>query len=201
LTMTIFILVISACTSIPEQIQGSYPEISPARVEPGVYGSSVRWGGIIIDSRNTENLTCFEVLSRDLDKYLRPKVEDRTNGRYIACKPGFHDPQVFSNGREITVTGNIRTIETRQVDEFDYRYPVLDVDELVLWEKRENVVVYNNFHDPFFYGPYGSRYRGFYPYYGYGYGYGYGYPYPMHSRGTARVRQTLPDAAELEPDQ
>jgi outer membrane lipoprotein len=195
LTVTIFILAISACTSIPEQIQGSYPEISPARVEPGVYGSSVRWGGIIIDSKNTEHRTCFEVLSRDLDKYLRPKVEDRTNGRYIACKQGFHDPQVFSKGREITVTGNIRTIETRQVDEFDYRYPVLDVDELVLWEKRENVVVYDNYHDPFFYGPYGYHYRGFYPYYG------YGYPYPMHSRGTARVRQTLPDAAELEPDQ
>ncbi|NCF63877.1 MAG: hypothetical protein GWP58_13585, partial [Gammaproteobacteria bacterium] len=87
------------------------------------------------------------------------------------------------------------TIETRQVDEFDYRYPVLDVDELVLWEKRETVVVYDNYHDPFFYGPYGYHYRGFYPYYG------YGYPYPMHSRGTARVRQTLPDAAELEPDQ
>jgi outer membrane lipoprotein len=195
LTVTIFILAISACTSIPEQIQGSYPEISPARVEPGVYGSSVRWGGIIIDSKNTEHRTCFEVLSRDLDKYLRPKVEDRTNGRYIACKQGFHDPQVFSKGREITVTGNIRTIETRQVDEFDYRYPVLDVDELVLWEKRETVVVYDNYHDPFFYGPYGYHYRGFYPYYG------YGYPYPMHSRGTARVRQTLPDAAELEPDQ
>ena len=195
LTVTIFILAISACTSIPEQIQGSYPEISPARVEPGIYGSSVRWGGIIIDSKNTEHLTCFEVLSRDLDKYLRPKVEDRTSGRYIACKPGFYDPQVFSKGREITVTGNIRTIETRQVDEFDYRYPVLDVDELVLWEKRENVVVYDSFHDPFFYGPYGHHYRGFYPYYG------YGYPYPMHSRSTARVRQTLPDAAELEPDQ
>jgi outer membrane lipoprotein len=164
LTVTIIILALSACTSIPEQIQGSYNEISPARVDPGVFGSSVRWGGIIIDATNKEDATCFEVLSRELDKYLRPKVEDRTAGRYIACKQGFHDPEVFSKGREITMTGNIRNIEVRRVDDFDYRYPVMDVNELVLWQKRRNVVVYHNSYDPFYYGPYARHPWGYYPY-------------------------------------
>ncbi len=66
LTITIVILALSACTSIPEQIEGSYPEISPARVEPGVFGSSARWGGVILDAKNKDSGTCFEVLSRDL---------------------------------------------------------------------------------------------------------------------------------------
>jgi len=189
-------LLFFACTTIPEQLQGTYFEISPARVEPSVYGSSVLWGGVIIDAKNKENHTCFEILSREMDKYMRPRVEDRTSGRFIACKPGFYDPEVFAKGREVTITGTIRNIEARQIDEFSYRYPVLDIDELVLWEIRQEVLVYNNY-DPFYY-----------PYY-WGYGFGYGYPYhrypyyggfPRHSYGgTARIRQTLPDPAVTSP--
>ena len=41
---------LSACTTIPEQIQGTYPEITPARVEPSVFGSDVRWGGVIVST-------------------------------------------------------------------------------------------------------------------------------------------------------
>jgi len=188
-------LVFTACTTIPEQLQGTYSEISPARVEPSVYGSSVLWGGVIIDAKNKQENTCFEILSREMDKYRRPLVEDRTSGRFIACKPGFHDPEVFAKGREVTITGTIRNVEARQIDEFSYRYPVLDIDELVLWEKRKDVLVYNNY-DPFYY-----------PYY-WGYGFGYGYPYhrypyyryPHHSYGgTARIRQTRPEPAITAP--
>ena len=99
LTLSIVALALSACTTIPEQIQGTYTEISPARVEPGVFGSGVRWGGVILDSKNQHNKTCFEILSRQLDKYLRPRLQDSTMGRFIACSKGFHDPLVFSKGR------------------------------------------------------------------------------------------------------
>ena len=44
--VTIAILAVSACTTVPEQIQGTYPDISPARIEPAVFGSTVRWGMI-----------------------------------------------------------------------------------------------------------------------------------------------------------
>jgi outer membrane lipoprotein len=197
LTISMFLLAVSACTAIPEQIQGTYPEISPARVEPGVYGSNVRWGGVILDSINKKGGTCFEILSRDLDKYLRPKLEDATLGRFIACKPGFHDPVVFTKGREMTVTGRIEKIEVRKVDEFDYRYPVLAVEDLVLWQKRKVVIRYRGYSDPF-YGPYGmhSRYWG-----GYGYGYGYPFyhrPFPMYNTGYAEPVSLLPGPAIIE---
>jgi len=191
LTITIIILTLSACTTVPEQIQGTYQEISPARVEPGVFGSSVRWGGVILDSRNDSGGTCFEILSRDLDKYLRPELEDSTAGRYIACKQGFHDPMVFKEGREVTMTGRIRSIEVRKLDDFDYRYPIMDVDNMVLWQKRRNVVVYRGFHDPF-YDPWYWRgpYWGHFPY--------YGRPYPYHGTGYAETRQLRPDPAIIE---
>ena len=182
-----FVLLLSACTTIPEQLQGTYADISPARVEPQVFGSTVRWGGEIIDSMIKPDSTCFEILSRDLDKYLRPEVEDRTAGRFIACQKGFHDPEVYAKGREVTVIGRIRNIEVRQIDEFNYRYPVLDVDQIVLWEKRQDVIYYDQFYDPFYY-PY---------YWGYPYGAYYPYrPYPPHS-GRAHVKQTLPDPSNV----
>ncbi len=194
LTITAVLLAVSACTTVPEQIQGDFPEISPARVEPGVFGSSARWGGVILGSRNSGSETCFEILSRALDKYLRPEIEDMTAGRFIACKSGFHDPLVFSKGREITVTGSIQRTEVRKVDDFDYRYPVMEVDNLVLWQKRRNVVVYRGFNDPF-YNPWywGPRWG---PYWG-------GVPYhrrawPMYSTGYAETRTLLPDPAIIE---
>ena len=191
LTITIVILALSACTTIPEQIQGEFTEISPARVEPGVFGSNVRWGGVILDSKNRDNGTCFEILSRDLDKYLRPRVEDQTAGRYIACKSGFHDPAVFTKGREVTMTGSVQAIETRKLDDFDYRYPIMEVDNLVLWQKRRNIVVYRGFNDPF-YDPWYWRgpYWGHFPY--------HRRPFPMYSSGFAETRQLLPDPAIIE---
>lgn len=200
LLVTAMIFLISACTTVPEQIQGDFPTITPARVDPGVFGSEVRWGGVILNAKNTDSQTCFEILSRDLDKYLRPELQDHTAGRFIACKDGFHDPLVFTKGREITMTGSIKNIEIRKLDDFDYRYPVLDVDHLVLWQKRRNVVVYRGFHDPWMWGGYrGWGHRGW-GYGGWGGGWGHPYyrPFPMHSTGWAETRTLLPDPSIIE---
>jgi outer membrane lipoprotein len=195
LAITVVALALSACTTIPEEIQGTYQEVSPARVEPGVFGSEVRWGGVILGSRNTDQGTCFEILSRSLDKYLRPELEDSTLGRFIACKAGFHDPIVFTKGREVTVTGRIQAIDTRKVDDFDYRYPVLAVDDLVLWEKRRIVMRYRGYNGPF-YGPWGGR-GGYWGAWG-GYPY-YRHPFPSYNTGYAEPIATLPGPAIVEP--
>ena len=88
--------------------------------------------------------------------------------------------------------GRVRDVEVRTIGEFDYRYPVVDLQELVLWEVREEVLVVDDYH-----GPYG------YPYYWHGPYWGY-YPYyrpgwPMHHRSYVRTRRLLPDPADL-PD-
>ena len=179
-----FVMAVSACTTVPEQIQGDYPDIAPSRAEPGVIGANVRWGGVILNSRNQGSQTCYEILSRELDKYLRPVQEDYTNGRFIACKQGFQDPLVFQKGREITATGTIRNIRVKNVDEYQYQYPVIDVDTLVLWEKRRQVVVYRGYHDPWTY-----HYPWRYPYWGWGHR-----PWGG-TRGYAEQRSLLPDAS------
>lgn len=191
LILAFAILALTACTTVPEQIQGSYPEISPARVDPGVFGTGVRWGGVIVSSQVKDDKTCFEVLSRDLDKYLRPKLDDSTAGRFIACKPGFHDPMVFAAGRELTVTGKIDSVEVRKLEEFDYRYPVVAVDDLVLWQKRKVIMRYRGFTDPW----YGPRY-------GWGGHWGYWGAYPYYrspwSSGYVEPQAVRPDPAVVE---
>lgn len=194
--LALALLALAGCTTIPEQIQGTFSDLSPARVGPADFGASVRWGGVLIDATNEENSTCFEVLSRELDKYLRPLQEDRTAGRFIACKAGFHDPEVFAPGREVTLTGTLRNVEVREIDRFDYRYPVVDVNELVLWQPRQEVMVIDHRYDPFWYPYYwGGWYGGYYPYY-------WGrYPFPMSGRSQVYTRQLRPDPAEVQPRQ
>jgi outer membrane lipoprotein len=199
--LTVIVALVSACTTVPEQIQGPYTQVSPARVDPAVFGTEVRWGGIILNAKNKNEHTCFEILSRDLDKHLRPEREDFTAGRFIACKSGFHDPEVFTRGREVTLTGRIRNIEERELDGFSYRYPVLDVDNLVLWKKRQTVMVVDHA-SPYWGYPYGAW---GYPYGAWGYPYGgWGYPYrygwPMHSRSRISTRELLPDPSIIETE-
>jgi len=188
----------SACTSVPTQLQGEFDAVSPARVNASEFGRNVRWGGVLIDTRNEADKTCFEVLSRDLDRYMRPEVSDTTAGRFIACTTGFYDPEVYSKGREVTVTGQIKELEERKIEEFDYRYPVLAVNDLVLWQKRKNVLVYNAPYSPFYYPYYwGGAWGGYYPYYRYPYGaYGPGYGAGFGG-GYMYERQLTPDASEI----
>lgn len=199
LILTIVTLGLSACTTIPEQIQGNYTDISPARVESGVFGSDVRWGGVILDTMVQKDRTCFEILSRELDKYLRPELQDSTLGRFIACSKGFHDPLVFAKGREMTVTGRIESIDVRKVDDFNYRYPVVGVDDLVLWQKRKVVMRYRGYNDGF-YGPWGGYGWGGYGWRGYGYGWGgYHRPFPGYSTGYLEPVVVRPGPAIVEP--
>jgi len=202
LALLTLILVLSACTTIPEQIQGTYAEISPARVEPSVFGSDVRWGGVIVGSTARDNQSCLEILSHDLDKYLRPKIEDSTAGRFIACQADFLDPMVFTAGREVTITGKIQKIEVRKVEDFDYRYPVVMVNDLVLWQKRQVVMRYRGFSDPFydpFYGPwYGYGRRGYWGGYWGGWGGGYWGGIPPYQTGYLEPKVLLPKPAIIE---
>lgn len=188
-------ITVSACTTVPTQLKGEYTELTPARVNAEAFGTTVRWGGVIIDTRNDQDQTCFEILSRNLGSYMRPEMEDSTLGRFIACKPGFYDPQVFAKGREMTLTGTVKAIEEHPIDDFNYRYPVVDAKDVVLWDKRKTILVYDRY-DPFYYPFYGGWAWG-YPYYRYPY---YGRP-AFPGRTLIYTRQPLPNPSPASPRQ
>ena len=154
----LILTVMSGCTSIPEQLKGDYPSLRPKDTNEQNLGTQVRWAGIILETRPEEGHTCFEILSRDLEKSMRPRNIDQSDGRFVACKRGFYDPEVFKKKREVTLTGKLIHIDIRKIGDFDYHFPVVDIDFMTLWPVRRNPTYYN-------YGPY-RPYYWHYPHYG-----------------------------------
>ena len=158
-------LALGACATVPAPLVGEFAALTPtASVASGSSGERVRWGGEIISVDPGADATCFEVLSRDLDSSARPLARDDSNGRFIACRAGFYDPEVFVRGRDLTVIGSVTGTEMGRVGEFDYTYARVAAESVYLWPKRPLVIQQRNHwgHDPFW-GP------GFGPYWGGGY--------------------------------
>ena len=154
-------LLLGSCTSIPEQLKGEYTALTPKGTTENDLQTPVRWGGTLLDTRPEDKYTCFEILSKQLQTSTRPIISDQAGGRFIACKPGFYDPEVFKKSREVTLTGKIIHIDVRKVGEYDYHFPVVDIEFMILWPKRRNRVYYSYrpyyWHYPY-YGPYYWRY-------------------------------------------
>ncbi len=159
-------MLMSACTTVPEQLKGDYPPLDPKDTGKGDLQTSVRWGGVILETRPEADHTCFEILATRLEKSMRPADTDKSSGRFIACKPGFYDPEVFEKNREVTVTGKLIHIDVRKIGEFDYNFPVVDIEFMSLWPERRTRVYYDHWggYRPYYwhYPHYGYRYR--YPY-------------------------------------
>lgn len=158
-------LLLTACTTIPEQLKGDYTTLIPKNSTEDNLQTPVRWGGAILDTRPEDNYTCFEILSKQLQTSMRPDNSDQADGRFIGCKPGFYDPEIFKKGREVTLTGKLIHMDTRKVGEYDYHFPVVDIEFMILWPKRMNRVYYGMYRPYYWHYPYyGPRYWR-YPYF------------------------------------
>ena len=158
-------LLFTACTTIPEQLKGDYISLTPKNSTEDNLETPVRWGGAILETRPENNYTCFEILSKQLQTSMRPENSDQAGGRFIGCKPGFYDPEVFKKGREVTLTGKIIHMDIRKVGEYDYHFPVVDIEFMILWPKRRNRVHYGMYQPYYWHYPYyGPRYWR-YPYF------------------------------------
>lgn len=156
---------LSACATVPQQLAGTYTTVSPDNAAAAAQGTRVRWGGRIIQTEPQERETCFFVLDEPLDSQARPERREQSRGRFVACKQGFYDPEVYGKGRDITVTGTVAGSETRKVGQYDYSYPRVEADVVYLWPKRP---VYAPgpypYYDPFF-SPFYDPFWGFGPLY------------------------------------
>jgi len=126
------------CARPPRPLAGEFPPVSvrDAQRDPPT-GTTVRWGGTLVRTTPTnDGRTCFEVVSRPLDRRARPTTSDESAGRFVACAPAFYDPDVYAPGREVTFVGTLDGTTTRPVGEVDYTFPVVDARVVHLWEPR-----------------------------------------------------------------
>ena len=168
-------LALGGCATIPQPLQGNYAPVSLESARSGTATAApVRWGGQIIQTEPREQQTCFYILAEQLDSQARPERGDEQGlGRFVACKQGFYDPEVFAKGREITVTGTLDGTVQHKIGEYDYTYPRVAANTIYLWPKRPIYV-----ETPSPWGPWGPC-DPFWSGWGCGWGYGpWGWGYP-----------------------
>ena len=131
------LLALAACARPPQRIDGQFPPIRPDEVQQGeLVGEHVRWGGVIVETMPREDETCIEIVSLPLDRRARPRLVDESFGRFLACAPGFYDPEIYDDRREVTVVGAIQGVERGTVGEQPYDFPRLDAEAVYLWPER-----------------------------------------------------------------
>jgi outer membrane lipoprotein len=122
-------------------------------------GKVVLWGGIIIGARNRKEGTLIEVLHKPTNGQGRPKEVDRSEGRFLALYDGYLDGAIYTQGREVTVAGEIKGKRVLPLDEIEYTYPLISVKQIHLWPPKREDWVYPY---PYHYYPW----RWYYPYWG-----------------------------------
>lgn len=140
----VLLFVLGACARPPAVLSGGpFSESTVREAQRGdLTGQRVRWGGSLVGTTPGKDETCFEVVSHPLDREARPRPTDDSDGRFLACAPGFFDPAVYAVGRELSIVGTLQTPSVGKIGEFEYRYPRVTVEHVFLWPKRETVQVY-----------------------------------------------------------
>ena len=149
--ITLLAVGLASCASVPRSLQGQFPATTPRDAATAANGQSVRWGGEIIKVEPKKDATCFEVLARELDANARPSLRTPSTGRFIACHPGFYDPEEFERGSELTVVGRLAGTELGKVGQFDYTYPRVEADSIHQWPPR-SIYARTPYYDPWMYG-------------------------------------------------
>lgn len=132
-------LFLNACVSIPEGIEA--PVQNPLLVDvlddPSVHrGKLVRWAGDIVALENADGESLVFVVAREVDGKGEPIVNDRSLGRFAIRLPAFTEPEIYEQGRKITVKGVLVDAIERKVGDFSYSYPVIDASAHYLWPKQ-----------------------------------------------------------------
>ena len=144
--LAICIFSLTSCVSIPPVLQGDFSSLTPAASkQQHPMNVPIRWSGLIINTVNRKDKTCFEIVQTQTNDSLRPvKVIPKESSRFLACKDGFMEPHAF-NKRLVTITGQLVAYSKQNIGEYEYEYPVVKTDKIYIW--RKNVPRYNYFNN------------------------------------------------------
>jgi len=140
------VLLCTACASVPKKI--ALPEntntvafLEAKSVSTSVVGQTARWGGVIASVKNNADNTMVEIVSFPLNRNLRPKPGDETEGRFRLYFNGLLDPVIYKKGRSITAIGKVSDIEAGKIGEHEYQFPVLKDANVHLWKEIQRTDV------------------------------------------------------------
>ncbi len=94
-------------------------------------------GGEVLKAKRLKDGTQIELLQLPLDRDERPILDrQRSHGRFFAIQPEFLDPATIAVGTKMTIVGEVSGAKTDQLDEVEYRYPVVIVKHLHTWQQQ-----------------------------------------------------------------
>jgi len=141
-----FLMIALGCaTVISKEIrdEASTLRMVEVRGDPQAYqGQAVIWAGVIIATTNLKDETVIEILHKPSDLQGKPKDVDLTQGRFLAVSKGYLDAAVYTQGRQVTVAGEITGTRVLLVGEYEYTYPVISMKEIHLWPVEKDVQYY-----------------------------------------------------------
>ena len=88
------------------------------------------------------------VLETSLDFLGMPESAKSSRGRFIARIPKFLDPAIYLSDRDITLAGEVIGAEEKELGATTYKYPVVLIKELYLWEKLSPQYPADTWYDP-----------------------------------------------------
>ncbi len=110
-------------------------------------GKSVIWGGEIIQVINQQDGTTeIEVFQEPLDFRGGPRDAPASEGRFLVLDFKFLNPYIYSEGRTITVAGEIQGEKFEPLGEMYYRYPLIAAKQIYLWP--DYYAYYNDDYNP-----------------------------------------------------
>lgn len=142
LPIVLLVLLAGCAPVISKQIRDQVrPETTFTEVlkEPERYqGQMIVVSGVIVSAENTKEGTMLQVLQRPAGFRGQPKGGDKTEGRFLALNSQYLDRYVYTQGREVTVAGEVQGKRILPLDKTEYRYPLIQVKELYLWPVIED---------------------------------------------------------------
>lgn len=134
LALIIAVLLTVSCTQPPKPLRGDFNTDSPkSYAQNPVENLAVRWTGFVVDIENKSDHSCLTIISKLADQHGKPSRRYRMDtGRFIACKPQFIDP-ASTLKKPVTVTGHVKKLLVKNVDEHPYPHPLVDASVIYIW--------------------------------------------------------------------
>jgi outer membrane lipoprotein len=138
----LIIIILTSCAPVLryDLMKGGIRGVPPSAVRDNPEANRGRLfilGGIIVDTRVTEEGTLIEAIYVPVDSYGYLKGTSPVDGRYLALYEGFLDPLIFKRDREITLAGEFVENRRGMIGEMEYIYPLFMIKQIYLWEERK----------------------------------------------------------------
>lgn len=112
-------------------------------------GKTVLWSGVLIGAINLREGTMIEVLQKPAGFRGEPKDVDYSEGRFLVLYPRYLDVAIYTQGRKITVAGEVQGKKVQPLGEINYTYPLISAREIYLWPVEREERYYYPYRDPF----------------------------------------------------